>query len=189
MVLKHFKGLGVLDEWSQEWNACIMSRPVCNTERNLQKIYRRSRNKIQKQSPDEKAVIKNFAIFTGKQLSWALQHRSFPVNIRVFLRTLILKNICEWLLLKIIQSIIVKFSSKGLIKVVASACITIVTSLFDLTRSWQRSLLYRNQCIDWLCKPMDWFLYDRDLRPERVNVSLSRIHFLGLVVVFSRPVG
>ena len=31
------------------------------------------------------------------------------------------------------------------------------------------SLSHRNQSIDLLCKLMDWFLNDRDLRYERVN--------------------
>ena len=39
----------------------------------------------------KEAVFKNFAIFTGKQLCWNL----LPVNIAKFLRTSILKNICE----------------------------------------------------------------------------------------------
>ena len=38
-----------------------------------------------------------------------------------------------------------------------------------LSLSRQRSLSYRNQSINLLCKSMDWFLYDRDLRHERVN--------------------
>ena len=38
-----------------------------------------------------------------------------------------------------------------------------------LTLSCQRSLSYRNQSIDLQCKSMDWFLYDRDLRHEKVN--------------------
>ena len=29
---------------------------------------------------------------------------------------------------------------------------------------------YRNQTTDLLCKSMDWFLYDRDLGHERVNM-------------------
>ena len=33
-----------------------------------------------------------------------------------------------------------------------------------LTLSWWRSQSYRNLSIDLLCKLMDWFLYDRDLR-------------------------
>ena len=70
----------------------------------------------QKQSPKlfcKKAVLKNFAIFTGKHLCWCLfliklqdfrpvtfiknrlQHRCFTVNIAKFSRTSILKNICE----------------------------------------------------------------------------------------------
>ena len=34
---------------------------------------------------------------------------------------------------------------------------------------------YRNQPIDWLCKSIDWFLHDRDLRHGRVN---AKPHFL-----------
>ena len=51
----------------------------------------------------KKAVLKNFAILPGKHLCWSLcwrlQHRCFPVNIVKFLRTPVLKNICERLLL------------------------------------------------------------------------------------------
>ena len=39
-----------------------------------------------------------------------------------------------------------------------------------LTLSWRRSLLYRNQSIDLLCKSVDWFLYDNGFRHERVNI-------------------
>ena len=38
-----------------------------------------------------------------------------------------------------------------------------------LTLSWRRPISYRNQSIDLLCKPMDWFLYDIGLRHERVK--------------------
>ena len=41
----------------------------------------------------------------------------------------------------------------------------------DLNHSWWRSLPYRNQSIDFLCKLIDWFLYDKDLRHERVRTS------------------
>ena len=41
----------------------------------------------------------------------------------------------------------------------------------QLTLSWRRSLSYRNQPIDFLSKSMDWLLYDRDHRHERVNVT------------------
>ena len=67
----------------------------------------------------KKAVLKNVAIFTAIDLCWSLfliksqawdfiekrlQHRCFPVNIAKFLRTPILKNICERLLLEIFQN-------------------------------------------------------------------------------------
>ena len=38
-----------------------------------------------------------------------------------------------------------------------------------LTLSWRRPLSYRNQSIDLQSKSMDWFLYDNDLRHERVK--------------------
>ena len=38
-----------------------------------------------------------------------------------------------------------------------------------LTLSWWRSLSYRNQAIDFLCKSVDLFLYDRDLHHERAK--------------------
>ena len=78
---------------------------------------------LQKQSPEvfyKKAVLKDFAIFTGKYMCWCLifiedtrrqasnfikkklRHECFLVNIAKTtkkLRTPILKNICKWLLL------------------------------------------------------------------------------------------
>ena len=42
-----------------------------------------------------------------------------------------------------------------------------------LTLSWRRSLSYRNESIDFLSKSMNWFLYDRDLRHERVKKSFQ----------------
>ena len=44
-----------------------------------------------------------------------------------------------------------------------------------LTLSWRRTLSYRNQSIDLVCIPMDWFLYDNDHRHERVKI-MSNIH-------------
>ena len=66
----------------------------------------------------EKGVYKNFANFTGKNLFWSLflikfqgqacnfikkrlQHRCFPAKFAKFLRTPILENICERLLLNL----------------------------------------------------------------------------------------
>ena len=40
---------------------------------------------------------------------------------------------------------------------------------------WRRSLLYKNQSSDLLSKSMDWFLYGRDLRHERVNCELDML--------------
>ena len=78
-------------------------------------------HKQQKQPPQvfyKKGVLKNFAKFTGKHLCQGLfsnkvgglrpatllkkrlWHGCFPVNFPIFLRTSILKNICERLLLK-----------------------------------------------------------------------------------------
>ena len=42
----------------------------------------------------------------------------------------------------------------------------------ELSLSWKKFLSYRNQSIDLLCKSMDWFLYDRDLRYEIVNIDV-----------------
>ena len=58
----------------------------------------------------KKGIPKNFANFTGKHLCWSLlqacnfnkkrlQHWCFPVKLSKFLRTSILKNICERLIL------------------------------------------------------------------------------------------
>ena len=38
--------------------------------------------------------------------------------------------------------------------------------------SWRSPLLNRNQSIDFQSKPMGWFLYDKNLRHERVNALL-----------------
>ena len=42
-----------------------------------------------------------------------------------------------------------------------------------LTLPWRRSLSYRNQSIDLQNKPMDWFLYDKYVRHERVKQTTS----------------
>ena len=39
----------------------------------------------------------------------------------------------------------------------------------QLTLSWRKSLSYKNQSTDLLCKSMDYCLYDRDLGSERVK--------------------
>ena len=61
---------------------------------------RLNRSSYQRRSA-KKALLKYFAVFTGKHLCWILytKHKCFPVNIAKFLKTLILKKICEQLLL------------------------------------------------------------------------------------------
>ena len=47
------------------------------------------------------------------------------------------------------------------------------TNLLKLTLSWRRPLSYRNQSIDLQSKSMDWFLYDNNLRHEKVNIKAN----------------
>ena len=72
----------------------------------------------------KKAVLKSFAIFIGKNLSWSLFliklfQDSFPVNIMKFLRTPTLKNIFARLLLNVVfnsneqQHLLVKLDEMG----------------------------------------------------------------------------
>ena len=42
-----------------------------------------------------------------------------------------------------------------------------------LTLSWGKFLSYGNQSIDMLCKSVNWFLYDRDLRHRRDKCCLT----------------
>ena len=42
------------------------------------------------------------------------------------------------------------------------------------TLSWFRSLFYRNQSIDLLCKSMGWFLYDRDRVMKELMTATNR---------------
>ena len=46
-------------------------------------------------------------------------------------------------------------------------------SFGNLTLSWQKSVLYRNQSLDLFCKSIDCFLYDRDLGYERVKANIT----------------
>ena len=50
-----------------------------------------------------------------------------------------------------------------------------------------RSLSYRNRSIDLLSKSMDWFLYDRDFRHEKINsvsafFELPRAFYITFIV-------
>ena len=65
--------------------------------------------------------------------------------------------------------------SKDVIKPLTSPATTygVLTrlALHRLTLPWRMSLSYRNQSIDLQGKSADWFLYDRDLRHERVKMK------------------
>ena len=89
-------------------------------EHNKKKILENDKN-VQKQPLEvfhEKAVLKNFAIFIGKTLSWS-PFLINTVNMAEFLRTAILKNICERLLLNVVfnrneeQQLLVKLDEMG----------------------------------------------------------------------------
>ena len=54
--------------------------------------------------------------------------------------------------------------------------------LSELTLSWRRCLLYRNQYIDLENKSIDWSLYDRNLHYERDNLKLHKINTKTFVV-------
>ena len=55
-----------------------------------------------------------------------------------------------------------------------------INNVMHLTLSYGRPLSYRNQSIDLHSKSMDWFLYDKDLRHERVNIADA--NFIELVL-------
>ena len=71
--------------------------------------------------------------------------------------TISIQNISESLLFNTLHSSTAKFYS---IRMHVSLTVTL---------SWRRSLPYRNHSDYLQCKSMDWFLFDRDLRLERVN--------------------
>ena len=48
----------------------------------------------------------------------------------------------------------------------------------SFTLSWRRSLSYRNQSINFLCKSFDWFLYDRD------SVTNDFAHFRSMFLFY-----
>ena len=57
--------------------------------------------------------------------------------------------------------------------------------LIKLALSWRSSLSYRNKSIYLQSKSTDWFLYDSDLRHERVNYSKELIiNSLVLIILY-----
>ena len=76
---------------------------------------------------------------------------------------LVLQVTVFWILAKMIEDILI---------ITPSSWVTVSSKRVYcclLTLSWQRPLSYWNQSIDFLCKSMDWFLYDNGLRHERVK--------------------
>ena len=125
--------------------------------------------------------FKNFAKFDGKHLCRSLsliklqapglqlyfkkklRQKCFPINFAKFLRTASWQMTCGPLLLKII----------------------FIRSSKHLTFSCQSTLSHRNQL---LCKSMDWFLYNKDLRQERVNSCNSLTHYFALISTYSSSI-
>ena len=75
---------------------------------------------------------------------------------------------CRFLLFSVIQS---SLSILFIIQIFPYNFFESFLSPTISTLSWRRSILYRNQSIDLLCKLTDWFLYDRDYHHERVKHS------------------
>ena len=57
-------------------------------------------------------------------------------------------------------------------------CVLLFQITSCLTFSWRRALSHRKQSIDLPSKSIDWFLYDRDLRHERVKP----LHFTAIIL-------
>ena len=55
------------------------------------------------------------------------------------------------------------------------------TDMRWLALSYWRLLSYRNQSMDLQSESMDWFLYDRNLRNERINPFVLNVTFLYLL--------
>ena len=109
----------------------------------------------------KKSVLKKFANFRRKHLC----HRLFLIKLQddacnfIKKETPILVFSCEFF--EIFRIYFLKNISQRLL-------------LTSLTLSRRRSISYRNQSIDLLRKSMDWFLYDIDLRRERVKPQYQK---------------
>ena len=108
MILTNFENLNSISNIFQETHDfLVLSSHKISGKYNVQKVFYKN------------AVLKNFVIFIGKHLRWnlffnknaglqtcslikkRLQHRWFLANIDKFLRTPILKNYCERMLLRV----------------------------------------------------------------------------------------
>ena len=61
--------------------------------------------------------------------------------------------------------------------------VTFGLDAMSLNLLWQRFLSYSNQSIDLQRKPIDWFLYERDLRQERVKELRKRQVLLPRILI------
>ena len=61
--------------------------------------------------------------------------------------------------------------------------VTFGLDAMSLNLLWQRFLSYRNQSIDLQRKPIDWFLYERDIRQERVKELRKRQVLLPRILI------
>ena len=123
-------------------------------------------NETQKQLPDvfcKKCFLINVAKFTenspvskslinsGPRVTTLLQKRiwysCFPVN---FVKILRKHFFIEQLRVLLLETMVLRMKR-------------------ILTLSWRKPLSYRNQSTDLQSKSIDWFLYNNDLRHERVN--------------------
>ena len=102
-------------------------------------------------------VLKNFVIFTGKHLCWSLfliklqackfiekrlQHWCFPLHVKKFLRTPILKNIRERLLLIILLVLSSLFVFGCFFTMIKKNTDLSVKKMFIEIRLWNRMTLF-----------------------------------------------
>ena len=66
---------------------------------------------------------------------------------------------------------------------ISSPMIYCQVNLFFLILSWRRSLSCKNQFIDLFCRSIDWFLYHKDLRHEKVNDCLLVEFIEGIILI------
>ena len=107
--------------------------------------------------------------------SWlTFQHRLLTCSANVKLLSIVIpKSFYELLLLIIGPLMLMEVDLYGDKK--KWCLVAFALKLLYLTLSWRRPLSYRNQSIDLLRKSMEWFLYDRDLRQERVKPIIYMI--------------
>ena len=124
----------------------------------------------------ENSIFKNFTVFTGKHLCQSL---------------FLFLNSCRSQACNFIKETLAQVFSCGFSEIFKNTFFTEhpwttaskdtslktlninrsnqLNSKSRLILSCRRSLSYRNQSTDLLCKSMDWFLYDRELHHERVK--------------------